>query len=127
MERFELVATAKTPRVLLDPSRGLLELSGSSIHENADKFFRPIFEELRNYLITPQRATLVRVELEYFNSSSAKYLLDLLRIVDDAHAAGRTAASVEWVYRPDDLDMREVGEDYRGLLDMPVRLVQRRT
>ncbi|HMQ76241.1 MAG: DUF1987 domain-containing protein [Flavobacteriales bacterium] len=127
MERFELAATAKTPRVLLDPSRGVLELSGSSIHENADKFYRPIFDHLRTYLAAPQRNTVIRIDLEYFNSSSAKYLLDLLRIVDDGHAAGRTAASVEWGYRSDDLDMREVGEDYRGLLDMPVRLVQRRT
>ncbi|MBL8010655.1 MAG: DUF1987 domain-containing protein [Flavobacteriales bacterium] len=127
MERFELPATAKTPRVLLDPARGVLELSGSSIHENADKFFRPIFDQLRTYLAAPQRNTVVRIELEYFNSSSAKYLLDLLRIVDDGHATGSTSASVEWGYRSDDLDMREVGEDYRGLLDMPVRLVQRRS
>lgn len=127
MERFELEATAKTPRVLLDPSNGLLLLSGSSIHENADRFFRPIFDQVRAYLTAPQRTTIVRIDLEYFNSSSAKYLLDLLRIVDDGHAAGRTSASVEWGYRSDDLDMREVGEDYRGLLDMPVRLVQRRT
>ena len=58
MERFELAATAKTPRVLLDPARGVLELSGSSIHENADKFFRPIFDQLRSYLDAPQRHTV---------------------------------------------------------------------
>ena len=61
MERFELAATAKTPRVLLDPARGVLELSGSSIHENADKFFRPIFDQLRSYIDPPQRHPVVLV------------------------------------------------------------------
>ncbi|MBV6405502.1 MAG: DUF1987 domain-containing protein [Flavobacteriales bacterium] len=127
MQPFELTPTAKTPRVLLDPGRGVLELSGSSIHENADRFFRPLFDQVRAYLTAPQRTTTVRIELEYFNSSSAKYLLDLLRIVDDGHTGGLTSATLEWAYRADDLDMREAGEDFRGLLDMPVRLVQRRS
>lgn len=125
MERFELDATTKTPRVVLDPGTGRIELSGSCIHENADRFFRPLFERVQAYLEMPQPRTMVRIDLEYFNSSSAKYLLDLLRIVDDGHAAGRTTARVEWGHRTDDLDMREVGEDFQGLLDMPVQLIER--
>lgn len=126
MDRFELPATEKTPHVVLDPTTGRFEISGSSIHENADRFYAPIFDRLKDYLVRPFRTTTVQVSLVYFNSSSAKYLLDLLMLLDDHHAAGATKVVLEWCFAEDDLDMREAGQDYQGLLDMPVKLVPRR-
>ncbi|HEX2618310.1 MAG TPA: DUF1987 domain-containing protein [Flavobacteriales bacterium] len=124
MERIDLSATDKTPSVLFDPRQGLLEMRGCSIHENADRFFRPLLEEVERYTKHPAPTTHVRLYLTYFNSSSAKYVLDLLKILDDMHAGGMGKAHVEWHYDEGDLDMQEAGEDYRGLLEMPVKLVR---
>lgn len=125
MSPIHLPPTDKTPEVRFDPGTGLLELTGCSIHENAEAFFRPVMQQLEQYLLQPAPQTKVRLALTYFNSSSSKYILDLLRIVDEAHATGASRASVEWLYDQDDLDMQEAGEDYRTLLDMPVELVCR--
>lgn len=124
MERMELSATDKTPSVLFDPQQGLIELRGCSIHENADRFFRPLLEQVERYTQHPPPSTLVRFALTYFNSSSAKYILDLLKILDDMYAAGLGKVMVEWHYDDGDLDIEEAGEDYRGLLEMPVKLVR---
>ena len=111
MEPYHLPATDKTPAVHFNPAQGLLEIAGCSIHENADGFFRPLLRQVEAYARQPAPETLVRISLTYFNSSSAKYVLDLV--------------AVEWCYAPGDLDMQEAGQDYRGLLEMPVKLVER--
>lgn len=123
MADLMIEGTVKTPMVRLDAASGLLEISGCSVHENADRFYRPLIDAVERYAAGPRPETTVRITLSYFNSSSAKYILDLLKILDEAHAAGRGRMQVEWHHQEDDLDMQEAGEDYRSLLDMPVRLV----
>lgn len=125
MDVFSLPATDKTPSVRFDPNAALLELSGCSIHENADRFYQPLLDRLEAYAKQPAKQTLVRVELTYFNSSSAKYLLDLLRVLDEVHVSGAGKVTLEWCYEEGDLDMEEAGRDYKALLEMPVKLVVR--
>ncbi len=124
MDRYTVPATAKTPVLDLEPGKGLLMISGCSIPENADHFFTPLLEKVTEYGTDPAERTVVRVQLSYFNSSSAKYLLDLFKELEDLHAAGRTKVSVEWCHAPEDLDMEEAGQDYKALLEFPVKLVE---
>ena len=124
MDPFERSATDKTPYVLLDPKQGRLEVRGCSIHENADRFFLPLIEMVEAYAQQPPEKTLVKFTLTYFNSSSAKYLLDLLKVFDELHASGKSQVAMEWVYEESDLNMEEAGEDFQGLLDFPVKLVE---
>jgi hypothetical protein len=124
MEPLSLAATDKTPSVLFDPQAGLLELTGCSIHENADKFFGPLFDQLELYCANPAKRTTVKLSLTYFNSSSAKYVLDLLKLLDEVHAGGAGQVQLEWRYEEGDLDMLEAGQDYKGLLEMPVKLIE---
>ncbi|MFZ1691774.1 MAG: DUF1987 domain-containing protein [Flavobacteriales bacterium] len=116
--------TDKAPAILLDPSAGLLELSGYSIPENADRVYAPLFDAVEAYAQAPLPRTLIRIGLTYFNSSTAKYLLDLLKRFEDLHAGGQTKVVLEWRHAPGDLDMKEAGGDYRGLLEFPVKLVE---
>ncbi len=125
METLLLTATDKTPAVKFLPDEGSLEISGCSIHENADRFFRPLLDHVEIYARNPARTTLIRISLTYFNSSSAKYVLDLLKLLDETHVAGTSKVALEWCYEEGDLDMLEAGQDYKGLLEMPVRLVEK--
>lgn len=123
MERFHLAATEKTPEVLFDAQQGCLELKGCSIHENAEGFFRPLLERMEAYIRRPAPQTIAKFTLSYFNSSSSKYMLDLLRLLDEVHLARRGTVVLEWHYDQEDLDMEEAGRDYMTLLEMPVKLV----
>lgn len=125
MEALSIEATAKTPAVRFEPTKGELEVSGCSIHENADGFYSPLWERVDAYCAAPAARTTVRVKLDYFNSSSAKYLLDIFKRLDDLHAAGGSKVTLEWYFEEGDLDMQEAGNDYKGLLDMPVKVVER--
>ena len=75
------------------------------------------------YAKQPRPRTEVRISLQYFNSSSAKYILDLLKLLDEAHASGTSTVTLRWMHDADDLDMEEAGQDYRELLDMDVEVV----
>lgn len=126
MDALRIEATDKTPSVLFDPVRGLLQIQGCSIHENAARFYEDLFARVEAYATSPARRTEVRIALEYFNSSSAKYLLDILKRIDDLHATGASKASLEWSCEEGDLDMQEAGNDYKALLEMPVKVQMRR-
>ena len=125
MAKTEIPGTEKTPAVLFDPTTGQFELSGCSVHENAHAFFKPLLLEVAAYAKAPAGSTRVRIAMTYFNSSSAKYILDLLRLLDEAHVAGTSQVSLEWLHEPDDLDMEEAGQDYVELLEMPVEVMAR--
>ncbi len=122
MEHFELTASDKTPYVLIDGIKGLIEVRGCSIHENADRFFLPLLDQVEAYCKAPVDRTTVIFALTYFNSSSAKYLLDLLKVLEELHATGQSRVELEWRYDEGDLDMQEAGEDFKGLLEFPVKL-----
>lgn len=119
---YNLTATDKTPAVEIDPVKGLILITGCSIPENADRFFSPVQDAVELYASDPHANTIVRIELNYFNSSTSKYLLDMFKRLDDLHATGRSKVVLEWYYQADDLDIKEAGEDYRSLIDLPVKL-----
>ena len=123
MDMFlELAPTDKTPAVTIDGARGYFGITGCSIPENADRFYSPLQDLAERYVLSPAPHTTLRIELIYFNSSTSKYLLDLMKVLADLHASGRSSVVLEWCYAKDDLDMKEAGEDYRSLLDLPVKL-----
>ena len=126
MTLFRIEATDKTPMVEFDPQRGNLSIVGCSIHENAARFYEDLFTRVEAYTASPARRTEVRIALDYFNSSSAKYLLDILKRLDDLHATGASKVSLEWNCEEDDLDMQEAGNDFKSLLEMPVRVTPRK-
>lgn len=78
---------------------------------------------VEGYIEDPASETVVKLSLTYFNSSSSKYILDLLKLLDEIHFSGKGKVRMEWHYEQEDLDMQEAGQDYRSLLEMPVKLV----
>lgn len=123
MESIRLAGTERTPEVAFDPQSGTLRMVGCCIHENTEAFFRPLLDRAEAYVGQPAAHTTIQIFLDYFNSSTAKYLLDLLKLFDGLHHAQPGTVELEWHYEADDLDMQEAGSDYKALLDMPVHLV----
>ena len=113
MENLYIAATKFTPEVSFEP--GLLTLTGRSIPENSVGFYQDLYAWVENYYDEPSDETEVIVQLDYFNTSSAKCILDFLRMFTPIHDSGRTVV-VRWHYDDDDDDMLESGEDYQELV-----------
>lgn len=115
--------TPKTPHVHFDPESGLLELKGRSIPENSIDFYKPLIDWLDQYSRSPRTKTALHVQLEYFNTSSSKCILDLFKKLEGVRATGNEV-TVLWHYEADDEDMLEAGEDYAGIINIPFKTIQ---
>lgn len=115
MEHIVSAGNMKTPWVNLDPEKGLIELGGRSIPENTESVYRPLIEWLEEYIAAPKDTTTVRVDFEYFNSSSAKYLIRFLEYFTNIKNAGKEVV-INWYY--DDDELLEYGEDFQDVLEM---------
>ena len=78
MGDFILEGSAKTPVVELKSSGDLL-LKGRSIPENSIEFYKPIIDWIDSYSQSVSEKTVLSVQLEYFNTSSSKCILDVFK------------------------------------------------
>jgi hypothetical protein len=122
MELVSLESTKKTPNVLLDPS-GRIRIGGRSIPEDASKFYDNILNWVLDYCHTPSDSTVVDIELEYFNSGSAKFVMQILRELSELLTEGRDL-KVNWYYEEGDDDILERGEYYSSILDLEINFIE---
>lgn len=112
MENLKIAATERSPEVDFDFVSGRLALKGESYPEDASTVFGPIFSALEYFLTeTSLPEVHFHFELIYFNSSSAKALMNMFQTMEQAAAKGRKIV-VDWVFAPDDETMKEFGEDF---------------
>jgi hypothetical protein len=119
MSDLRLEGTSKTPSVEFTLEPMCMTISGRSIPENSIEFFQPLLEWVDAHCSAAGKSLEVNIRLEYFNTSSSKCLMDLLRRVE----ASSVTASVNWYYEAEDEDMLEAGEDYDAIIELPFRLV----
>jgi SiaC family regulatory phosphoprotein len=122
MRNLIIEPTPKTPKVILNSEINVFEVSGRSIPEDSIGFYKKILDWIDEYSKSPNPKTNFRFQLEYFNTSSSKCLLDLFRKLEKMYKAGHEVV-ITWCYDADDEDMEETGEDYKALLDCPFDLV----
>ena len=122
MELVHLEGTKKTPGVSLDPA-GKIALDGRSIPEDASKFFQDILNWVIDYCNNPKESTTVDVELEYFNSGSAKYVMQILRELSELRTKGKDLV-VNWYYEEGDDDILERGEYYASILNLDINFIE---
>jgi hypothetical protein len=117
MGTLHIASTVKTPEIKFVPEEQALVLSGRSIPENAVDFYRPVLDWAQS---VPKDFKLkVQVQLEYFNTSSSKCLLDLFKRLEAIDTL-----EVLWYFDADDEDMLEAGEDYDHIVGVPFKFVE---
>lgn len=123
MDSISITGTPKTPDVQFDSEKGALLLKGRSIPENSIEFYKPLVDWLDNYSSAPQPKTVCDIQLEYFNTSSSKCLLDLFKKMESMNKNGNEII-INWYYEEDDEDMLEAGEDYQSIIDVPFKMIE---
>ena len=112
MTTFRIPGGERSPEVDFDFAAGRLSLRGESYPEDASQLFGPIFSALEGFLANAVgRDVAFDFELIYFNSSSAKALMNMFHTLDQAAAQG-VNITVNWKFADGDETMMEFGEDY---------------
>jgi len=123
MESIKIEGTPKTPTVKFDSLSGVLVIRGRSIPENSIDFYKPLIDWLDSYAEVTGEGLTLNMELEYFNTSSSKCILDVFKKLENISKQG-TNVSVKWHYEEDDEDMLEAGEDYDAIIDIAFEMVK---
>ncbi|HLU87002.1 MAG TPA: DUF1987 domain-containing protein, partial [Taishania sp.] len=109
LETFRLEGSPKTPKIELDSEKGVLLFRGRSIPENSFDFFEPIYNWVDSYCLTPKEETVLKFQLEYFNTSSSKCFMELFRKFELLNK-DKSTVKVEWYFESEDEEMAEAGQ-----------------
>jgi len=132
MKALFIESTSNSPKVLFDPANFRFEISGESRPENVSVFYKPILDwikelelELASRKNTGQidAAYEFNFNFDYFNSTSAKYILDFCKKIGVLYSRGHKI-NVRWHYEEDDEDMLEVGQEMSRMAKIPFDYVE---
>ncbi len=132
MKGFNIPATEKSPQVLFDTKKSLFEIKGISRPENVRDFYFPLIYKIKKYfdnIIEKDQGDPFKDEsfkfnfkLEYFNSSSAKFISDILVVIKELSEKGLNL-KIYWYFTDGDEDMKEVGEDFSEMISVPFNYI----
>ncbi len=118
LKNLHIAGTRRTPTVLLDPE-GIIKIEGRSIPEDASLFFVDIVDWIDKYLSFPKESTRVEINLEYLNSGTSKYVLQILKRLKEL-SDNNHKLTINWYYEEGDDDILERGEYYASILDLKI-------
>jgi len=132
MKILNIEATLKSPKVIFDTKNFIFEMQGNSRPENVRKFYYPIIEALKRFYesvlennkleSTSSEVFKYNFKLEYFNSSSAKFISDIIVLIDNYNKKGFNN-KIYWYFEDGDEDMIEVGEDFSEMINVPFNFI----
>ena len=122
MNELRIQATKSSPEILLNPE-GMIRIRGRSIHENMFEFFKPVEDWVNEYIRNPADVTCVDMSLEYFNSASAKLLIQLFQKISHVQLRNKKFI-VNWYYEEGDEDIFERGEYFSSVLNIPFNFIR---
>ena len=112
MERIKIRGGERTPEIDFDFQRNLFRIAGESYPENVAEFYAGHVEEFATHLSELRGVCLkFTFELIYFNSSSARVIMELLDMLEKAASEGNQV-EIHWSYAKEDDYMQEIGEEF---------------
>lgn len=123
MEIVNITATEDTPKVILDHTNKVFEISGRSLPEDVVVFYQPVMKWLEDFEKSPFPGMELAIKLEYFNTASSKLILDILLKLEEIFQNG-AQLKVKWYYLSADTDMKEAGEEYSEIVGLPFEITE---
>jgi len=112
-----------TPEIRLGEGETFL-IAGRSIPENPEEIFKPVIDWLHGYLEEgPDRPFTLEFRLEYMNSGSTKYILEILRLLKDHLEKGHSNITLKWYFEEEDESIEEMGLHFRDYLELPMEVI----
>ncbi|PLX25047.1 MAG: nuclear pore complex subunit [Salinivirgaceae bacterium] len=134
MDKINIEETKATPSVILDVDNRKFEIAGCSRPENVREFYMPVINWFESVLektdevkakLSGDGTVNFDFKLSYFNSASAKFILDILLYINQLHSSG-IDIKINWYYEEGDEDMRDVGEELAEMVDFEFKYIMMR-
>jgi hypothetical protein len=126
MQKLYISPTPTTPEINFSPEENIFFIRGISAPEDVREVYYPVIEWFKEFTdstiegntarFNQNNPFILKIDLEYFNSSSAKFMYDIFFELRRFTSAG-IPFSINWYYDEDDIDMREAGYDISQLVE----------
>jgi len=111
------------PGVKLDKEKNTFELFGRSLPEDVDAFYIPIVDWIQKYIEIPNNHTEFVFKLDYYNSSTARKIIDILLLIEQITIKfPDKTVKIIWYYEDGDEVMKDNGEDFQNVIKIPFEL-----
>lgn len=110
--------THDTPKIILDKSKGVFEISGRSLPENAVKLYSPVLKWMEEYIMAPNQTTHFEFKLDYFNSASTKKIFEIITILEKL-SSNNLPVTVIWYHTKEDELIRNRGLEIKEMVELP--------
>ena len=110
-ENIKIDGSERSPEIEFNFDTNSYHMKGESYPEDIAAFYGEIIASFGKHLSGLKGETVqFTFELIYFNSSTAKIVMGLFDMLDEA--AEENAVTVTWYYEEDDDNMEEMGEEF---------------
>lgn len=126
MDPLFILKTTISPEIVFDPEAGLFVIRGESRPEYPQKFYQKVFEWFDGYFVhtaaaPSQHNVNLVVDFDYFNSTTAKVIYDLLMHVKSGFQQTGGHLVITWCHDKMDEDMMHSGKELESLTRLPFR------
>jgi hypothetical protein len=134
MKKLYISPTPTSPEISFSPEENIYFIRGNSSPEDVRSLYYPVIEWIKdlasaiingNYIkYSAENPLILIIDLEYFNSSSAKFLFDIFNELKLLKPSG-ISVKIEWYHDKEDFDMRDAGSDISSLVGMEFQYIQK--
>lgn len=110
-----------SPEVDFNADTGILSIQGRSMPEDIGSFFDPISGWVHEYINNASDLTEFRIFFEYYNSSTARRITEIIFDLEQLIEKGKQV-KVVWSFKSDDQIMKENGEEISSVISLPFEL-----
>ena len=127
MQNLYIEQTPSTPEINFSPEENIFLIRGTSSPEDVRALYYPVSEWIKIFIddllegeykhFNKKNPLKFRIDMSYFNSSSAKFFYDIFGELKRVSSSD-IPVDVEWYYDEEDYDMKEAGADIAQLAEM---------
>jgi len=126
MKNLEIARTNSSPAISADWNTGVVRMEGDSYPENSFELFQPLIDWVEHYLRDAGRPLQLELELLYLNTSSIRAMMDILDLMERAHAEGRTVTA-RWLYDAANERVGELADEFKEDCSFPFAILDKRS
>jgi len=106
-KKIEFKGSNKSPKMVFDLQSGIIKILGRSTMVNPQYFYPSVISLIKEYCADPEKKTLLIIDLEYFNTLSARYILKITKLLARINLKEGYEAKINWFFDPEDLGLKE--------------------
>lgn len=120
IKKLWIEQTSRTPEIKF--SYGRLRISGTFVPNDPDEFYKPLYEWVKKYSLTPAPITVVDIGLTYTRGYAMHYIKKLLQELIMLHNEQHQVI-INWHFSANSIDVK-AGEYLSRKLDHPFNFVE---